>query len=117
MLIHSVAVKSLPFRKSRASQNKKRKLTRVLLRVDALENRQTKKLKDECLKLLRNSYKSYRNDRKPLKENFISLVKGSPTLKDVLKNSNRVMYREFIQSLLLVPDIQENQILKDFLSL
>jgi retron-type reverse transcriptase len=117
MLIHNVSTKSVPFRKSRALQNKKRKLIRVLLRADALENRQTKKLKDECLKLFRNSYKSHRNDRKSLKEDFISLVKGSPTLRDVVKNSNRAIYQEFIQSLLLVSDVQENQTLKDFLNL
>ena len=117
MLIHNVSTKSLPFRKSRALQNKKRKLTRVLLRADALENRRTKRLKDECLKLLRNSYKSHRRDRKPLKEDFISLIKGSPVFGDVMKNSNRAIYQEFIQSLLLVSDIQENQTLKDFLNL
>ena len=117
ILIHNVSTKSLPFRTNRALQNKKRKLTRVLLRADALENRQTKRLKDECLKLLRNSYKSRRHDRKPLKEDFISLIKGSPTLKNVMKNSNRAIYREFIKSLLFVSDIQENRTLKDFLNL
>lgn len=117
MLIHNVSTKKLPFRKSRVLQNKKRKLTRVLLRADALENQRTKKLKDECLKLLRNSYKSHRKDRKPLKEDFISLIKGSPVFGNVIKNSNRAIYREFIQSLLLVSDIQENQTLKDFLNL
>jgi hypothetical protein len=117
MLIHNVSTKRLPFRKNRALQNKKRKLTRVLLRADAIENRQTKRLKDECLKLLRNSYKNCRNDRKPLKEDFISLIKGSPTLKNVMKNSNRAIYQEFIKNLLFVSDIQENRTLKSFLNL
>jgi Type II intron maturase len=98
-------------------QNKKRKLSRVLLRADALENRQTKRLKDECLKLLRNSYKSHRKDRKPLKEDFIALIKGSPIFGDIMKNSNRAIYQEFIQSLLMASDIQENKTLKDFLNL
>lgn len=117
MLIHNVATKKLPYRRSRALQNKKRKLNRVLLRADALENQQTKKLKDECLKLLRNSYKTHRRDKKPLKEDFISLVKSSLTFGDIIKNSNRAVYREFIQNLLLVSDIQENQTLKKFLEL
>lgn len=117
MLIHNVATKNLPYRKSRALQNKKRKLNRVLSRADAFENQQTKKLKDECLKLLRNSYKTHRRDRKPLKKDFISLVRDSPTFGDVIKNSNRAVYREFIQNLLLVSDIQESQNLKDFLNL
>jgi len=117
MLIHNVSTKSLPYRKSRALQNKKRKLNRVLLRADALENLRTKRLKDECLKLFRNSYKSHRKDRKLLKEDFISLVKGSPVFGDVMKNSNRAIYQEFIQSLLLVSEIQENKTHKDFLNL
>jgi retron-type reverse transcriptase len=117
MLIHNVPTKSLPFRKSRALQNKKRKFSRVLLRADALENHQTKRLKDECLKLLRNSYKSHRKDRKPLKEDFIALIKGSPIFGDIMKNSNRAIYQEFIQSLLMVSDIQENKTLKEFLNL
>ena len=117
MLIYNVATKKLPYRRSRALQNKKRKFNRVLLRADALENQQTKKLKDECLKLLRNSYKTHRRDRKPLKEDFISLVKNSPTFGDIVKNSNRAVYREFIQNLLLVSDLQENQKLKIFLNL
>ena len=117
MLIHNVATKKLPYRKSRALQNKKRKLNRVLLRADALENQQSKKLKDKCLKLLRNSYKTHRRDMKPLKEDFISLVKNSLTFGDIVKNSNRAVYREFIQNLLLVSDIQENQTLKNFLKL
>jgi group II intron reverse transcriptase/maturase len=117
MLIHNVATKNLPYRKSRALQNKKRKLNRVLLRANALENQQTKRLKDECLKLLRNSYKTHRENRKPIKENFISIIKNSPTFGDVIKNSNRAIYREFIQNLLLVSDIQENQKLKNFLNL
>jgi len=117
MLIHNVATKNLPYRKSRALQNKKRKRTRVLLRADALVNQQTKRLKEECLKLLRNSYKDHRRDRKPLKEDFISLIKGSLVFGDVLKNSNRALYREFIKNLLLVSDIQENQTLKNFLNL
>jgi len=117
ILIHNVSTKSLPYRKSRALQNKKRKLNRVLLRANAFENRRTKKLKDECLKLLRNSYKSHRKDRKPLKEDFISLVKNSSVFGGVTENSNRAIYQEFIQSLLLVSDIQENQTLKDFLNL
>ena len=117
MLIHNVATKNLPYRKSRALQNKKRKRNRVLLRANNLENQQTKKLKDKCLKLLRNSYKTHRKDREPLKEDFISIVKNSPTFGDVIKNSNRGIYREFIQDLLLVSDIQENQTLKNFLNL
>ena len=117
MLIHNVATKKLPYRKSHALQNKKRKLNRILLRADTLENQQTKKLKDECLKLLRTSYKAHRRDRKPLKEDFISLIKNSPTFGDIVKNSNRAVYREFIQNLLLVSDIQENQKLKNFLKL
>lgn len=117
MLIHNVATKNLPYRKSRALQNKKRKRDRVLLRADTLENQQTKKLKDKCLKLLRNSYKTHRKDRKPLKEDFMSIVKNSPTFGGVVKNSNRTIYREFVQNLLLVSDIQENQTLKNFLNL
>jgi len=117
MLIHNVATKSLPYRKSRALQNKKRKLNRILLRAENLKNQQTKKLKDECLKLLRNSYKTHRKDKKPLKEDFISIVKNSPTFGDVIKNSNRAIYREFVQDLLLVSDIKENQTLKNFLNL
>ena len=117
MLIHNVATKKLPYRKSRALQNKKRKLDRVLLRADNLENQQTKKLKDECLKLLRNSYKSHRADREPLKKDFMSIIKNSPTFGNVVKDSNRAIYQEFIQDLLLVSDVQENQTLKNFLNL
>jgi group II intron reverse transcriptase/maturase len=117
MLIHNVATKNLPYRRSRALQNKKRKLNRVLLRAQNLENQRTKRLKDECLKLLRNSYKTHREDRKPFKENFISVVKNSPTFGDVIKNSNRAIYQEFVQNLLLVSDIKENQTIKNFLNL
>jgi retron-type reverse transcriptase len=117
MLIHNVATKKLLYRKSRSLQSKKRKLNRILLRADALGNQQTKKLKDECLKLLRNSYKTHRGNREPLKEDFISLVRNSPTFGSIVKNSNRAVYREFIQNLLLVSDIQENQRLRNFLSL
>jgi group II intron reverse transcriptase/maturase len=117
MLIHNVSTNKLPFRKSRALQNKKRKLSRVLVRANAFENQRTKKLKDECLKLLRNSYKSHRKDRSPLKEDFISLIKGSPVVGSVIKDGNRAIYREFIQSLLLMSDIQENHTLKTFLNL
>jgi group II intron reverse transcriptase/maturase len=92
MLIHNVATKNLPYRRSRALQNKKRKSNRILLRAQTLENQQTKRLKDECLKLLRNSYKTHREDKKPLKENFISVVKNSLTFGDVIKNSNRAIY-------------------------
>ena len=117
MLIHNVATRNLAYRKSRAIQNKKRKLDRVLLRADTLENQRAKKLKDECLKLLRNSYKAYREDRTPLKTDFISVVKSSPTFGNVIKNSNRAIYQEFIQNLLLISDVQENKKLKDFLNL
>lgn len=117
MLIHNVATKKLPYRKSRALQNKKRKFNRILLRANAFENQQAKKLKDECLKLLRKSYKTHRKDRKPVEEDFILLVKNSPTFGDIIKNSNRAVYREFIQNLLLVSDIRENQTLKNFLNL
>lgn len=117
MLIHNVPNKHLPYRKSRALENKKRKLSRVLLRADALENRQTKLFKDECLNLLRNSYKNHRNDRDPLKDNFISIIRNSPLFGDVLKSSNRAIYREFIQSLQQVSDIKQSKTLSDFLDL
>jgi group II intron reverse transcriptase/maturase len=117
MLIHNVSNKYLPYRRSRALENKKRKLSRVLSRADALENRRTKLFKDECLNFLRNSYKSHRNDRKPLKDNFISIIRNSPIFGDVLKNSNRAIYREFIWSLQQVSDIRQNKTLSDFLDL
>ena len=117
MLIHNVPTKNLPYRKSRALQNKKRKRNRVLLRAENFENQRVKKLKDEFLKFFRNSYKSYRKNRKPLKEDFISILKNSMVYKDVLKISNRGLYREFIKDLLLVSDIKENQTLTKFLNL
>jgi len=117
MLIHNVATKNLPYRKSRALQNKKHKLNRILSRADNLEKQQIKRLKDECLKLLRNSYKIHRKDKKFFKDDFISIVKNSLIFGDVIKNSNRAIYREFVQNLLLVSDIQENQTLKNFLNL
>jgi group II intron reverse transcriptase/maturase len=117
MFIHNVPNKHLPYRKSRALENKKRKLSRVLLRADALENRRTKLFKDECLNLLRNSYKNHRNDREPLKDNFISIIRNSPIFGDVLKNSNRAIYREFIQSLQQISDIKQSKTLGDFLDL
>lgn len=117
MLIHNISTKNLLFRKSRALQNKKRKRNRVLLRVDALENQKAKELKNNCLRLLRNSYKTHRNNRETVKEDFISLIKNSPTFGSIVKKSNREIYREFIQNLLLVSDIKENQTLKNFLTL
>nr|YP_010338940.1 putative reverse transcriptase protein [Erythrolobus coxiae]UNJ19012.1 putative reverse transcriptase protein [Erythrolobus coxiae] len=115
MLIHNVPTKSLLYRKSRAIQDKKRKRDRVLSRVNALKNRQAKEFKNECLKLFRNSYKSHLKDKKFLKEDFMSLVKGSPTFGNVM-NSNRDIYRNFIKDLLLVSDIKQNQNLKEFLN-
>jgi group II intron reverse transcriptase/maturase len=117
MLIYNVPSRLLPYRKSRAVENYKRKKSRVLARIDNLNNKQTKMLKDECLKLLRSSFKRNRNNRKEIKSDLSNILENSITFKDLINTPKRAIYREFINELKRTTEAAQNERLKDFLSL
>lgn len=91
MLIYNVPSKFKPFRKSRFIENAKRKKNRVISKAQALEYRQAKKFKEECLSVLRKAYTECRIDRKPLRKDLITLVKNSLAFSEVINNSNRIV--------------------------
>ena len=117
MLIYNVPSKLLPYRKSRAVENYKRKKSRVLARIDNLNNKQTRMLKDECLKLLRSSLKQNRNNRNEIKLDLSKILENSITFKDLVNTPKRAIYREFIDTLKKTTETAQNERLTNFLSL
>lgn len=117
MFIYNVPSKLLPYRKSRAIENYRRKKSRVLARIDNLNNKQTKMLKNECLKLLRSSFKQNRNSREEIKVDLVNILKNSITFKNLVNVPNRTIYNEFIDSLKRITEVAQNEKLKNFLSL
>ena len=117
MLIYNVAYKYNFFCKSRAIENAKRKKNRVISGAQALEHRQAKKFKEECLLLLKKAYIECRIDRKPFRKNLITLIKNSLAYSEVIHNPNRIMWREFVQTLQKITQVKENKKLKDFLKI
>jgi Reverse transcriptase (RNA-dependent DNA polymerase) len=117
MLLYNIFNKKTPYCKSREIENKKRKRVRVLSRIIALKNRQTKFFKDECLASLRKSYYEHRNNKVTVKKNFFSRVKNSLIFKDLLNRPNRLVYREFLKDLQKITEVKENNKLTNFLKL
>jgi Type II intron maturase len=117
MLLYNISNKKIPYCKSFEIENKKRKRVRVLSRINALKNRQTKSFKDECLASLRKSYNEYRNNRAIVKKDFVSLVESSIIFKDLLNKPNRFLYREFLKDLQKITEVKENSKLTNFLKL
>ena len=117
VLLYNVSNKKTPYRKSREIENKKRKRSRVISRINVLEHRQMKSFKNECLASLRISYNKHRNNRAVVKKDFLSLVENSVIFKDLLNKPNRLVYREFLKDLQKVTEIKENDKLTNFLKL
>lgn len=117
MMLYNITNKKTPYRKSREIQNKKRKRSRILSRIDALNHKQTKLLKNECLTLLRKSYIKHRNNRAVIKKDFNQLVAKSIIFNDLVKKPNRSVYRKFLQDLRQVTEIKKNKKLASFLEL
>lgn len=117
MLLYNVTNKKTPYRKSREIQNKIRKRSRILSRINALNYTQTKLFKNECLTLLRKSYVEQRNNRAVIKKDLISLISNSIIFKDLINKPNRYVYREFLKDLQEVTEIKENNKLSQFLNL
>ena len=117
MLLYNITNKKTPYRKSREIENKKRKRSRVLSRVDALNYKQTKLFKNECLNLLRKSYTEQRNNRAVIKQDLKSLVANSIIFKDLLNKPNRSVYQEFLKDLQKISELKENKRLGNFLKL
>ena len=117
MLLYNITNKKTPYRRSRAIENKKRKRSRILSRIDALNQKQTKFFKNECLDLLRKSYIEHRNTRAVIKRDFKSLVANSIIFKDLLNKPNRSVYQEFLLDLQKITELKENEKLGNFLKL
>lgn len=117
MLIYNVSNKFIPYRKSRAIENYKRKKSRVLARIDNLNHGQTRMLKEECLKLLRSSFKQNRNNREDIKSDLSNILKNSVTFRDLTNTPKRAIYREFIDKLKRTTEVRQNEKLTTFLNL
>jgi hypothetical protein len=117
MLLHNVSTTHIPFRKSRAIENKKRKRFRVILRAESFKHRRAKLFKDECLNLLRQAYNKHRDNKVVVKDDFITFIKNSVIYKDLLFKKNRTVYKEFISDLRKIVEVKESKRLNDFLKL
>jgi hypothetical protein len=109
MLIHNVNKSHIPFRKSREIENKRRKRSRIMNRINALKNRQAKVFRDDCLKLFRNKIETFRENKDILRKDFLELIKHSVIFNDLKNFSNRTVYREFIKQLQLVTEVKESE--------
>lgn len=117
MLIHNINDKRIPYYKNRKIENKIRQRSRILARIKAFEYNQTKQFKDQCFDLLRNSYIKYRNNKILLKKDLLLLIKNSLTFKNLINNSNRFGYKEFIKDLQKTIEIKKNKKLLSFLQI
>lgn len=109
MLIHNANKSHIPFRKSREIENKRRKRSRIMNRINALKNRQAKVFRDDCLKFFRNKIETFRENKDILRKDFLELIKHSVIFNDLKNFSNRTVYNEFITQLQLVTEVKESE--------
>lgn len=118
MTIHNIVTKNLPYRNSRELETIKRGKLRVLTRVNVFNIRREKLFRERILLNLRRNYK-VAQDCGNLKKYEMELLAGFSILlpKDLVKLTDRYLYRMLIQKFLKITNIQNNEKLQKFLKL
>lgn len=118
MTIHNIVTKISTYRNSRELEMIKRSRSRVLTRINVFNIRREKLFRERILLNLRRNYK-VAQDCGNLKRYEMELLAGFSIFlpKDLVKLTDRHLYRMMIQKFLKITNIQNNEKLQKFLKL